>query len=88
MLTVNGDGALVERQLAGGELGCPSCGGVLGGWAASRFVRVPATECEIIDTWTVGGLRGTGSHDVVVRDAFVPTGNQITGGGIPPAGQP
>src|SRR5271165_5915429 len=23
VLTVNGDGALVERQLAGGELGCP-----------------------------------------------------------------
>ena len=31
MLTVNGDGAVVERQLAGGELACPSCGGVLGG---------------------------------------------------------
>ena len=42
MLTVNGDGAVVERQLAGGELACPSCGGVLGGWgnAAERRVRV------------------------------------------------
>jgi hypothetical protein len=41
MLTVNGDRALVERQLAGGELACPSCGGVLGGWgnAAERRVR-------------------------------------------------
>src|SRR5205823_11363366 len=28
VLTVNGDGALVERQLAGGELICPGCGGV------------------------------------------------------------
>ena len=36
VLTVNGDGALVERQLAGGELGCPSCGGVLGGWGHAR----------------------------------------------------
>ena len=42
MLTVNGDGDEVERQLAAGELACPSCGGVLGGWgnAAERRVRV------------------------------------------------
>jgi Domain of unknown function (DUF6431)/Homeodomain-like domain len=42
VLTVNGDGAAVERQLAGGELACPACGGVLGGWgrAAERVVRV------------------------------------------------
>jgi Helix-turn-helix domain len=42
VLTVNGDGDVVERQLAGGELVCPGCGGVLGGWgsAAERRVRV------------------------------------------------
>ena len=38
----------------------------------SRFMLCPTADCEIVDTWTTGGLRGTGSHDVVVRDLFVP----------------
>jgi indole-3-acetate monooxygenase len=37
-----------------------------------RFMLCPAADCDIVDTWTVGGLRGTGSHDVVVQDRFVP----------------
>jgi alkylation response protein AidB-like acyl-CoA dehydrogenase len=37
-----------------------------------RFMLCPATDCDIVDTWTVAGLRGTGSHDVVVQDRFVP----------------
>lgn len=41
------------------------------GGTETRFVVVPASACKIVDTWTVGGLRGTGSHDVVVADAFV-----------------
>jgi hypothetical protein len=42
VLTVNGDRDEVERQLAGGDLACPSCGGVLGGWGNARLrpVRV------------------------------------------------
>ena len=42
MLTVNADRAVVERQLAGGDLACPSCGGVLARWGngAERRVRL------------------------------------------------
>jgi indole-3-acetate monooxygenase len=39
----------------------------------TRFMLIPSSECEIVDTWTVGGLRGTGSHDVVACDVFVPS---------------
>jgi hypothetical protein len=41
VLTVNGDRDAVERQLGNGELACPLCGGVLGGWgnAVERPVR-------------------------------------------------
>jgi len=37
-----------------------------------RYAVVPEPGYEIIDTWRVGGLRGSGSHDVRVEGAFVP----------------
>jgi indole-3-acetate monooxygenase len=37
-----------------------------------RMVYFPKEQCEIIDTWHVLGMRGTGSHDISVSDVFVP----------------
>jgi alkylation response protein AidB-like acyl-CoA dehydrogenase len=33
---------------------------------------LPRAACRVVDTWHAGGLRGTGSHDVVVEDAWAP----------------
>ena len=37
-----------------------------------RFAYYPASDGEIVDTWHVAGLRGTGSHDVVASGVRVP----------------
>jgi 3-hydroxy-9,10-secoandrosta-1,3,5(10)-triene-9,17-dione monooxygenase len=36
------------------------------------WLLMPRLDCEIVDTWFAAGLRGSGSKDVVVDDAFVP----------------
>jgi 3-hydroxy-9,10-secoandrosta-1,3,5(10)-triene-9,17-dione monooxygenase len=36
------------------------------------MVLVPRPEYEIVDTWFVSGLKGTGSKDIAIEDAFVP----------------
>ena len=36
-----------------------------------RIFLLPKTDYRILDTWNAAGLRGTGSNDVEVRDAFV-----------------
>jgi len=37
-----------------------------------RFAFVKRSDLKILDTWHVGGLRGTGSHDVVAENVRVP----------------
>jgi alkylation response protein AidB-like acyl-CoA dehydrogenase len=34
---------------------------------------LPIEDCQIIETWSVLGMRGTGSDDVAVHDVFVPS---------------
>jgi len=37
-----------------------------------RMVYLPSQQCEIIDTWNVMGMRGTGSNDISLTDVYVP----------------
>jgi 3-hydroxy-9,10-secoandrosta-1,3,5(10)-triene-9,17-dione monooxygenase len=37
-----------------------------------RIFLVPRSDFEVVDVWHVAGLKATGSHDIVVKDAFVP----------------
>jgi alkylation response protein AidB-like acyl-CoA dehydrogenase len=55
------------RWLLGGAL-VPRAGGP----PEVRHLLFERAQVEVVDTWTVSGLRGSGSHDMVVRDALVP----------------
>ena len=37
-----------------------------------RVIAVPVDELDVLDTWHTLGLRGTGSHDAVAEQLFVP----------------
>ena len=37
-----------------------------------RYFFVPVAETELLDTWHVRGMRGTGTHHFAVHDVFVP----------------
>ena len=37
-----------------------------------RLFFIPIGQVHILDTWEVSGLAGTGSHDVVIEQVFVP----------------
>jgi alkylation response protein AidB-like acyl-CoA dehydrogenase len=44
-----------------------------GGKPSVSIIGVPQEDLEIVDTWHTLGLRGTGSHDTVADELFVPT---------------
>ena len=55
--------------------GCDSASWVIlgvPGIGERDWVLVPRDDFEIIDNWFVSGLRGSGSKDILVNDAFVP----------------
>ncbi|MEQ6889155.1 acyl-CoA dehydrogenase family protein [Halomonas sp. CS7] len=57
-----------EWILLGGLL--PKLGG--SGELEHTTFLLPRADFEIVENWDVHGLRATGSHDIVVEDAFVP----------------
>jgi indole-3-acetate monooxygenase len=67
---------LVGGTLIVDDKGAP----VLGenGFPDLRTMVFPLSDVEIIDTWYVSGLRGTGSRDMEVKDVFVPHDRAIS----------
>lgn len=40
-------------------------------------VMLRASDTRVVDTWTVSGLRGTGSHDIACENVFVPASHTL-----------
>ncbi len=48
------------------------------GQQKGRVLMIPASKVTIIDTWDTTGMRGTGSHDFVVDNVFVPAEESVS----------
>jgi alkylation response protein AidB-like acyl-CoA dehydrogenase len=57
-------------MLVGGCLVIPPDGGSAP--PEYRLAVFPIDQVDIVDTWNVSGMRGTGSHDMEVKDVLVP----------------
>ena len=53
------------------------------GQPEQRYLFVPATEAELLDTWHVRGMRGTGTYHFAVSDVFVPAERTVLQAGAP-----
>lgn len=51
-----------------------------------RVAAIPKTDLTVLDTWNTNGLRGTGSHDCVAKDVFVPDHRVFSVVNGPPSG--
>src|SRR5215831_13362531 len=48
-----------------------------------RYLYVPVGEAELLDTWHVRGMRGTGTHHFAVHDVFVPAERSVLSASAP-----
>ena len=53
------------------------------GQTEQLYLFVPAAEAELLDTWHVRGMRGTGTHHFAVKDVFVPAERTVLQSGAP-----
>jgi alkylation response protein AidB-like acyl-CoA dehydrogenase len=58
------------------------------GMPEMRLIFLRKGQFEILDTWHVGGLRGTGSHDVVVENVLVPREQSVSPADAPTLDHP
>ena len=81
------DGFDVTGQWAWGS-GTQHCQWVLGGARCDdgtfRLCWFPQADVEFHDTWRTGGMRGSGSLDYSVTDAFAPASHTMQPGITPP----
>jgi alkylation response protein AidB-like acyl-CoA dehydrogenase len=75
---VRGQWRLASGCLAADYLGVGIGTGTSG---RPRTAVLPPARVEVVDTWDAAGMRGTGSHDLRVDDAFVPAGWTFVRGG-------
>ena len=47
------------------------------------YLFVPAAQAELVDTWHVRGMRGTGTYHFAVNDVFVPAERTVLQSGAP-----
>ena len=68
-------GIMHSRWLMGGcQIVEPSGAGT----GAAKLMFMPHGDATVLDTWHVGGLRGTGSHDFEANDVFVPASRTVS----------
>jgi len=49
----------------------------------TRYLFVPVSEAQLLDTWHVRGMRGTGTHHFAVDDVFVPAERSVHSAAAP-----